>query len=470
MGVGEAVRNDDGRLTNYFVVMSDLTERKEAEAQIYRMAYYDALTGLPNRDLLHSLVEQALAEAHRNHGHGALLFVDINRFKQVNDSFGHEAADRLLLEIARRLQKALRAEDVVSRVGGDEFVIGLFDLTHRDDAAGVARKAIEAVIQPFQFEGLEIIVSASVGIAVFPDDGRDAETLIRSADAAHLQAKRAGPDGWMYYSKEMNVRSIERLKLETGLRRALEQQQFVLFYQPQVSLLTGELTGVEALVRWQHPTQGMVPPGQFIPFAEETGLIAPIGEWVLQEAVRQIAAWSAEGWPPIKVAVNLSSRQFRPSLATEVAAVLTRHQVDAHWLELELTESMLLRDGMDVIGMMLDLRAIGVSLALDDFGTGYSSLAYLKQFPIHKLKVDQSFVRGMPDDTKDVAIARSIISLGHHLELKVLAEGVETQAQADCLRESGCEEVQGFLFARPLDVAAFNGWRNEQRVHPALPD
>ena len=457
-----AVRDEGGLLTHYFIVMSDITMRKEAEAQIYRLAYYDALTGLPNRELLYTLVEQALAESHRTHGHGALLFVDINRFKSLNDSFGHDAADVLLQEIAQRLQRALRDEDVVARVGGDEFVIGLFDLASRDDAAVVARKLLLALSLPFQVTHLELIVSASIGIAVYPEDGRDAETLVRAADVAQQQAKHLTGQGWLFYAQEMNKRSIERLTLETGLRRAIEKQQFVLHYQPQIELATGLLVGVEALVRWQHPQRGMVPPGQFIPLAEETGLIVPIGEWVIDEACRQIAAWHAEGLPPLKVAVNLSSRQFRHDLPDAVAEVLSKYGIDARWLELELTESMLMHDAEDVIRMMYGLRDIGVSLSLDDFGTGFSSLAYLKRFPIDKLKIDQSFVRGIPEDAKDMAITRAIITLAKLLEIKVLAEGVETIEQSAFLTGAGCEQVQGYLFSRPIDAATLTEWRQSR--------
>jgi diguanylate cyclase (GGDEF)-like protein/PAS domain S-box-containing protein len=457
-----AIRNQAGEITNCVIVMADLTQRKEAEAQIYRLAYYDSLTGLPNRELLFTLVEQALAEAHRQHGHGALLFVDINGFKHVNDSFGHDAADVLLREIADRLQRSLREPDVVARVGGDEFVIGLFDLSSRSDAAVVARKLMLALSQPFHVNHLELIVSASVGIAVYPDDGRDAETLVRAADVAQQRAKQ-GTEGWLFYAQDMNMRSIERLKLETGLRRAIEKQQFVLHYQPQLDFASGALVSAEALVRWQHPQLGLIAPGQFIPLAEETGLIGPIGEWVIEEVCRQLAEWQQAGRPPLKVAVNLSSRQFRPDLPDTVRKILGRHGVEARWLEFELTESMLMRDAEDVIGMMQGLRSIGVSLSLDDFGTGFSSLAYLKRFPIDKLKIDQSFVRGIPADRKDMAIIRSIINLARFLELKVLAEGVETAEQSTFLKKSGCEQVQGFLFSRPLDAVSFDLWRQSRR-------
>ena len=458
-----AVRGEQGELTHYFIVMSDITGRKEAEAQIYRLAYYDALTGMPNRDLLFKLVEQALAEAHRSHGHGALLFVDINRFKHLNDSFGHEGADSLLQEIAQRLQSSLRDEDVVARVGGDEFVIGLFGLASRDDASVVARKLMTAMSRPFHVNHLELIVSASIGIAIYPDDGRDAETLVRAADLAQQRAKLHSPEGWLFYAQDMNTRSIERLTLETGLRRAIDKQQFVLHYQPQIDLASGVLVGAEALIRWQHPLHGMVAPAHFIPLAEETGLIAPIGEWVIDEACRQIAAWRAAGLPPLKVAVNLSSRQFRPDLPDTVATLLAKHGVEPSQLELEMTESMLMRDVEEGIRMMHDLRRIGVSLSLDDFGTGFSSLAYLKRFPIDKLKIDQSFVRGISDDGKDMAIIRAIVNLAKFLELKVLAEGVETAAQSSFLNQAGCELVQGFLFSCPLDAETFARWWKERR-------
>jgi diguanylate cyclase (GGDEF)-like protein/PAS domain S-box-containing protein len=450
-----AVRNDKNKLTNYFIVMSDITERKEAEQQIYRLAYYDALTSLPNRALLYSLVEQALAEAHRTHGHGALLILDINRFKHLNDSFGHSAADKLLQEIAQRLSTTLRSEDVVARMGGDEFVIALFDIAQRDHAGLVAQKILDVLSTPFHVEHFELIVTTSIGIAVYPEDGRDCETLIRCADVAMYRAKQQSNHGYVFYSHDMNLRSIERLKLETGLRRGLERNELRLFYQPQIDLQSGRLIGAEALIRWFHPEHGIIPPGQFIPIAEETGLILPIGEWVIAEACRQIGAWRAAGMPLVRIAVNISSRQFRPDLPAKVFDILKRFDTDPALLELELTESMLMHNAEDVIAMMQQLSDGGLSLSLDDFGTGFSSLAYLTRFPIDKLKIDQSFVRGIPEGAKDIAIARTIISLAQNLELKVLAEGVETEAQADFLCHAGCDQMQGYLFSKPIPAEDF---------------
>jgi len=449
-----SVKNTRGILSHYFLVFSDISERKEAERQIYRLAYYDALTGLPNRSLLFSLLEQALIEAQRNQTHGAVLFVDLDRFKTINDSFGHAAADALLKEVGQRLQIALRAEDVVARLGGDEFIVALFDITKREHAAVVAQKVLDALARPFQIEHHELLIGASIGIAVFPDDGRDAETLLRNADTAMYRVKQSG-SGPLFYSQEMNLRSLERLKLENGLRRALERNEFRLHYQPQVDLTTGRIVGAEALLRWQHPELGMVPPGTFIALAEETGLIVPMGEWVLDTACRQAQTWRQLGHQDLTVAVNLSPRQFRPGLSQLVGSTLERHGLPGPNLELEITEGMLMHNSEAVLQMLEEFRQAGVRLALDDFGTGYSSLAYLKKFPIDNLKIDRSFVSGIPHDGDDTAIAKAIISMAKNLRLLVIAEGVETEEQLNCLREAGCDEIQGYHFSPPVPPEEF---------------
>jgi diguanylate cyclase (GGDEF)-like protein/PAS domain S-box-containing protein len=450
-----AVRDDKGKLTHHFLVFSDITERKETENQIYRLAYYDALTGLPNRSLLFSLLEQAIAEATRNHHHGALLFVDIDRFKNINDSFGHAAADQLLREAASRMSTVLRHEDVIARLGGDEFVVALFDITQREHAALVASKLMDSLAPPFIIDNHELTLSASIGIAIFPEDGHDAETLIKNADVAMYKAKEQGDSQHLFYSQEMNLRSFERLKLENALRRALERQELELHYQPQLDLATGRIAGAEALLRWHRPDEGMISPAIFIPVAEETGLIVSIGEWVINAAAAQCRAWLDAGLPPVPIAVNLSARQFRPGLPGLIARILEQHRVPPKLFEVEITESMLLHNTEAVIAMMHEFHSAGITISLDDFGTGYSSLSYLKRMPLDTLKIDQSFVRGIPHEGNDTAIAQAIIGLAKNLNLRVIAEGVETPEQLEFLRAADCDEVQGFWFSRPIPADDF---------------
>lgn len=450
-----SVHSPGGELTHYCFVFSDISDRKAAEAQIYRLAYYDTLTNLPNRSLLYSLLEQALTEAHRRHGHGAVLFLDLNRFKHINDSFGHAPADTLLAEVGHRLSLALRKEDVVSRLGGDEFVVALFDIMRREDAGVVARKILAALSEPFFVEGHEILLSASIGISVFPEDGRDAESLIRNADVAMYRAKQLGNSSFLYYSREMNLRSFERLKMEGGLRHALERNEFSLNFQPQLDLASRRIIGTEALLRWEMPGHGMVSPAQFIPVAEETGLIIPIGDWVIAAVCRQLREWLDAGLDPVKVAVNLSPRQFSQNLPRSVMRHLREHGVPPELVELEITESMLMHNADSVVAMMQEFASAGIMMSLDDFGTGYSSLSYLKRFPIDTLKIDQSFVRGIPDDTNDTAIAAAIIGMAKALGLRVIAEGVENEAQLAFLKSAGCDEIQGYWFSRPLAAEAY---------------
>jgi diguanylate cyclase (GGDEF)-like protein/PAS domain S-box-containing protein len=450
-----SVQDTHGALGHYLVVFSDITERKEAERQIYRLAYYDPLTGLPNRTLFYSLLEQVLTEAHRNRTHGALLFLDLNRFKNINDSFGHTPADVILQEVARRLSMTLRSEDIISRLGGDEFLIALPDISRLEHAGHVAQKLLAALTEPFFVEQHEVMLSASIGISIFPQDGRDTETLIRNADVAMYRAKKLGNSAHVFYSQEMNLRSLDQLKLEGNLRRAIERSEFRLYYQPQLDLASGRINGAEALLRWHHPEHNLISPAQFIPVAEETGLIIPIGEWVIDAACRQIREWLDRGLPPVRIAVNLSARQFSPSLPTTVLDIIARHGIPNDSLELEITESMLMNNAESVVAMMREFSKAGILMALDDFGTGYSSLSYLKRFPIDNLKIDQSFVRGIPDDQDDSAIARAIISMAKNLRMSVIAEGVETAAQLDFLRDAGCDEIQGYYFSRPIPADEF---------------
>jgi diguanylate cyclase (GGDEF)-like protein/PAS domain S-box-containing protein len=450
-----SVRNPQGEVSHYFSIFSDITDRKRAEGRIHHLAFYDALTNLPNRTLFNRLLEQALTESRRLDLHGAVLFIDLNRFKPINDTLGHGIGDQVLQEVANRFRTALRGSDVVSRVGGDEFVVGLFDVGKRERAATAAEKLLTALEAPIVVDGLELRVGAAIGISIYPDDGGDTETLLRLADIAMYRAKKTGPDAYVFYSQDMNQRAKDRLSLESQLRRGVERGEMLLFYQPKVSIATGKIIGAEALVRWKHPERGMVPPGEFIPIAEETGLIVQISAWVLEEACRQAKLWKDEGLPVTRIAVNLSARDFSPGLSKRVSELLTQHGIGPEWIELEITEGMLMNNTDKVIAMMDELSALGVFLSLDDFGTGYSSLSYLKRFPIHTLKIDRSFIINIPADENDCAIAGAIVGMSKQLKHAVIAEGVESMDQLDFLDSMGCDEIQGYLFSPPVPVDKF---------------
>ena len=458
-----AMKNPEGRISHYFSIFSDISERKRAEERIHHLAYYDALTDLPNRSLLNKLVTQTLAAAARSRAHGALLFIDLNRFKPINDTLGHEVGDRLLKQVGERFRATLRSEDLMARLGGDEFVAGLFNIAKREHAGIVAQKLLTALDEPFLIDGNELRLGACIGISIYPQDGDNAETLLRYADIAMYRAKQTRQNAYMYYSEEMNRRSLDRLKIETGLRQALDRGELRVHYQPKVRIDSGEIIGAEALVRWQHPSEGMIPPGEFIPVAEETGLVVQIGEWVLEQACLQALAWQRAGLPLLKIAVNISARQINAGLPRTVAALLARLGLPPEWLELELTESMLMHGSDEVIDMMDELHAKGVSLALDDFGTGYSSLSYLKRFPIDTLKIDRSFVAGIPQDANDCAIAGAIVSMAKQLGHKVIAEGVETREQLAFLSSLGCHEIQGYLFSPGVPAESFAALVREGR-------
>ena len=438
--------------------LTDITERKQAEEQLHHLAYYDELTGLPNRTLFARLVDQALMVAQRNEAHGCLLFIDLNRFKRINDTLGRRIGDELLRQVAQRFRDTLRDEDVVARLSGDEFAVGLFDIRQHFEATTVAQKLQGVLDAPFYIAGHDLRVGASIGISVYPQNGNDAETLLGLADIAMERAKKgdANPDRSVaFYSDDMNQGMQERMRIETGLRQALGNGELILYYQPKFEIGSGRIVGAEALVRWVHPQRGLVPPGEFIPLAESTGLIVQVGEWVLEQACAQAAVWQKAGLPPFRLAVNVSAREFTQSLPARVADTLRRYQLDPSWLELEITESTLMHDIGRVTGIMDRLTALGVALSLDDFGTGYSSLSYLKRFPIHTLKIDRSFTTGIPGDASDCAIAGTIISMARQLRLRVIAEGVETVEQLDFLRDSGCDEVQGYLYSKPLPAYDF---------------
>ena len=433
-------------------IVRDITERKRAEERIYHMAHHDALTGLPNRSLICDRLEQSIAHAERNKESVLVAFIDLDSFKLVNDTLGHNAGDELLKEVAGRMVGCVRREDTVGRFGGDEFVLVL---PHVDDNPHVLvpllNKILESVVQPIVLEGQKMQVSCSIGVAVYPRDGRDTDTLMMHADAAMYRAKDSGKNNCQFYTHEMNAGLEEKLALTEGLRKALEERQLSLVYQPKVNLETGRMFGVEALLRWHHPERGMVSPCQFIPLAEENGMIIQIGEWVLREACRQARAWQDARLPPQVVSVNVSARQFDdPRLVERVAKALECSGLEPRWLELEVTESMIMRDTAQSVAKMRQLEAMGIALAIDDFGTGYSSLAALKSFPISRLKIDQSFVRDLVGSADDQAITCAIISLSHQLDMRVIAEGVETEQQRSFLQQHGCDEIQGYLSGRPM--------------------
>jgi diguanylate cyclase (GGDEF)-like protein/PAS domain S-box-containing protein len=462
------LRDESGKITHYVSISSDITERKASEERIHYLAHYDTLTGLPNRLLLRDRTQLAMSAAERGHCKVALLSLDLDRFKMINDSFGHQVGDELLKQVVGRLKSAVRSSDTISRQGGDEFIIVLADRTETPSAAKVASKIQEQLAIPFMCAGQELRVTSSIGIALYPDDGTDFETLLKKCDIAMYHAKESGRATYRFYTDALNANSQERLQLETELRWALERQEFVLYYQPQIELDSGRVAGAEALIRWRHPVKGMVPPGRFIPLAEETGLIVALDEWVMKEACRQAVAWRASGIPLHSISVNLSGLQFRQTdLVGRVRATLAESGLPPECLELELTESILVHDVENVLSTVEQLKAIGVKLAIDDFGTGYSSLAYLKRFAVDKLKIDQSFVRGT--DVKDAAIVQAVIQLGKSLNLRTIAEGAETHEQVQTLRDKGCFEVQGYYFSKPLPAELFAAFVERSLVEGVWP-
>ncbi|MGZ8264821.1 MAG: EAL domain-containing protein, partial [Burkholderiales bacterium] len=455
---GSLVRASDGSPRYHIAVIQDISASKraaaalkESEEQFRMLAQYDVLTGLPNRSLLYDRLAHSIGQAKRHNWALAVLFIDVDRFKYVNDTFGHAAGDKLLKRVAERLRECVRSEDTVGRLSGDEFAIVLGSLGAVEDAAIVAKKIIAQLNQPFQLEGAELYVTASIGITLYPNDSVDQDALIRNADVAMYRAKDLGRNNYQFYTPDMNRHTREMLSLEGELRRALDRDEFVLHYQPKVSLATGRVTGVEALLRWTHPERGLMPPGDFMPLLEETGMIVQAGGWVLRAVCQQLQAWRSAGVPLVPVAINLSPRQFlAPDLADSIDQVLREHAVGADLVEIELTESSVMTNTDDVIRTLERLESAGLQIAIDDFGTGYSSLSYLKRFPIRALKIDRSFIRDITTDRDDDAITKAVISMAHSLELKVIAEGVETRAQLDLLAAYGCDEVQGYIFAKPV--------------------
>lgn len=445
------VRDADGSVQFFEGTVVDITERKQHEAVLEHQASHDSLTGLPNRSLLRDRIEQAIVKAQRDHHLVAVVFVDLDHFKLINDSLGHHVGDRLLLEVADRLIACVRSHDSVARQGGDEFVLVLTELHEENEILAIVSRLLEVISQPWMDEGQEYGLSCSVGISCYPQDGGDPDALLRCADAAMYKAKASGRSTYHFYTPELNQAISERLELENSLRHALEREEFRVYYQPRIDAASGHIIGAEALIRWDCPGKGIIPPDSFISIAEETGLIIPIGQWILEEACRQNSAWQRAGLPPINVSVNLSPIQFRHTgLVQAVASALTQAGLDPAFLELELTESFVMHDAERINVAMKSLKTLGVDIAVDDFGTGYSSLSYLKRFPVDRLKVDKSFVRDIDSDPDDAAIVRAIITLGHALGLKVVAEGVETLAHLEFLRQHGCDELQGYYFSRPI--------------------
>jgi len=447
------VRNEAGEVTQFVGIQNDITGLKAYEAELERNANYDSLTGLPNRNLFADRVQRAVIGAARSGKLVGILWMNLERFRRVNESFGRAAGDRLLKAFGERLAKSVWENDTVARMGGDKFAVVLREVGSPNDTARVLAKLQEALAAPFSIAGQEIFLSANIGIALYPTDAESAESVVANAEIAMLRTREEGGH-FRYYTAKMNSAAAERLELETALRRALERDELRLFYQPRVDLRTGSIGGVEALIRWQHPQLGMVSPVNFIPIAEETGLIIPIGQWVFETACAQSRRWRESGHANLRMAVNLSPRQFRQSdLVASVSKALERTGVAAEALELEVTESVAMDNPARSAEILRSLKALGISLAIDDFGTGHSSLGYLNRFPLDFLKVDQSFVRGIPDDADSAVIVRTVIALARNLRLETIAEGVETEAQLRFLQKEGCEEAQGYLFSRPQPAA-----------------
>jgi diguanylate cyclase (GGDEF)-like protein len=449
------VREPDGRLLDAVNVIGSqigqFVRRKQAEENILRLAHYDGLTGLPNRSMFNQRLAHALAQARRNETALAVLFIDLDRFKNINDTLGHDAGDHVLKEVAQRLLDCLRESDTAGRLGGDEFVVLIEELSQPLHVAGVSQKILAAVAKPFILDTQEFHITASVGISTYPDDSKDTQSLLKNADIAMYRAKEQGGSNFQFYSAQMNVHTVERMEMESDLRRAVERNELLLHYQPKVDIGSGRITGMEALVRWQQPGKALILPAQFIPLAEETGLIVPIGQWVLETACAQNKAWQEHGLPPLRISVNLSVRQFaHKNLVQDVARVLSETGIDPILLELEITESMVTHNPEQAVKLLVELKAMGIQLSIDDFGTGYSSLSYLKRFPIDSVKIDRSFIQDLPADSNDAAITRAIIAMAHSLKLKVIAEGVETEEQLRFLRDHDCDEMQGYYFSRPL--------------------
>jgi diguanylate cyclase (GGDEF)-like protein/PAS domain S-box-containing protein len=465
------IHNRDGKTSSAVIVFRDVSAARAMAMQIAYSAQHDFLTGLPNRMLFNDRVNQAIALAPRNSKNVAVMFLDLDGFKHINDSLGHSIGDKLLQSVAKRLCSCVRASDTVSRQGGDEFVILLSEVTHSSDTTLMSNRLLQAIARPHSIDGHDLHVTTSIGVSIFPDDGLDAETLIKNADTAMYQAKDNGRQSYQFFTPSMNVRAVERQDIEGSLRCAIDRQELALHYQPKVNLITGEITGVEALLRWTHPVRGLVPTGQFISIAEDCGLILPIGRWGLREACRQTKEWTDSGLTKLAVAVNISAIEFRnKDFLQGVFTILEETGLDPRQLELELTESVLMKHAESTESILRVLRAHGIQIAVDDFGTGYSSLSYLRKFPLDALKIDQSFIRQITTSPSETAIVIAIISMGRSLNLRVVAEGVETQEELAFLQKHQCEEAQGYYFSRPVPPQQFAALlRASKQDAPLLP-
>jgi diguanylate cyclase (GGDEF)-like protein/PAS domain S-box-containing protein len=450
------IHDHDGRVVGSVLVFRDVSAARAMAEQIAHSAEHDLLTGLPNRLLLNDRVGQAIAMAQRHLGKVAVLFLDMDGFKHINDSLGHPAGDKLLQSIANRLKDCVRAPDTVSRQGGDEFVVLLQEVKDPEDVAIAAKRLLKSLAETYSMGQRDLHITASIGVSLYPDDGLDAETLIKNADTAMYQAKENGRQTYQFFKSEMNVKAVERQSIEEDLRRALERKEFSLHYQPKIDLKTGAITGAEALLRWMHPTRGSIPPLQFIPIAEDSGLILPIGSWVMREACRQARVWRDAGLPLATIAVNVSAVQFRnENFLEDLFATLTETRLDPKYLELELTESVLMKHTELAASILTILRGKGVQVSVDDFGTGYSSLSYLQKFPLDALKIDQSFVRWITTNPNEATLVSAIIRMGQSLHLRVIAEGVETAEDLAFLKAHDCDEAQGYYFSRPVPAEQF---------------
>jgi diguanylate cyclase (GGDEF)-like protein/PAS domain S-box-containing protein len=456
-----------GHVTGAVMVFHDVSAARALSARMSYLAQHDSLTDLPNRTLLKDRLMQSMSLAQRHRQKLAVLYLDVDRFKHINDSLGHGIGDGVLRSVAQRLLTCVRSSDTVSRHGGDEFVILLADAAHAQDAIVSVDKILLALAAPHLIEQHDLSITASVGIAIYPDDGTDAETLMKHADFAMLHAKDSGRNNFQFFKPEMNVRALERQSLESGLRRALDKQQFVLHYQPKINLETGAIVGAEALIRWRHPQRGLITPGHFIPVAEECGFIVPISRWVLREGCRQARAWQVAGLPPMRIAINTSAVELRAKdFVAAVRTTLAETGLEPRYLELEFTEKYLMHDSKATGTVLQQLKEMGVHLALDDFGTGFSSLSYLKRYPIDTLKIDQSFVRDLTTNTDDASVVRAVISMGESLHMLVVAEGVETREQLNFLREHACPEGQGFYFSHPVIAGEFTQLMGHSAAEP----
>lgn len=466
---GIARRNEQGDQVSLHGTMQDVTEQRRTEHTLQKATNFDALTGLPNRILFKEHLRQALAQSHRNRQYVALLALDLDNFKHINESLGHQTGDRLLLETGERLKDSVREGDTVSRFGGDEFIVIMEGITHTSEISVQAQKIIQNLNHQYHIGGHEVFCSTSIGIACYPMDAGNADDLIKHTGTALSNAKEQGKNTYQFYTRDMNSRILERLLLENALRHALEREEFEIHYQPQIDLLSGKITGIEALLRWRHPQMGLISPTQFIPLAEQNGLIVAIGKWVMETACHQAQQWIEDGHPPMRMSVNLSAHQVaQPGLSNTVKDVLDKTGLKPQLLKLELTESILLDDSSFTRNVLHHLHALGVKLTIDDFGTGYSSLSYLKRIPLDTLKIDRSFIQDLPQNSDDAAISQAIIAMARSLGMKVIAEGVESQEQLTFLSAQKCDEAQGYFFSEPKPAAELGVWLNKQ-AHGSRP-